>query len=218
MTTGEGGAIATNNDQLAKIVCSLRDWGRATCSGEDAPGHDEGEGPAETALEGAGFEYDPRYIYNHLGYNVRMSDLHAALGIAQLPKLNGFIKTRQRNFEKLCRGLEKYENALLLPAKNADTEPAWQAFPIMVREGAGFSRHELITHLQAQKIETRPLWAGNIVRQPAFKASLYRVAGGLEGADLIMRQAFVIGLHPNIKTTHLKYMLSAFDSFFKNRG
>ncbi len=218
MTMGEGGAVATQDDQLAKIVRSLRDWGRdCWCVGdtgaEGACGH-----RLEYKIDGVPEGYDHRYVYTRIGYNLKPTDIQAALGLAQIKKVPRFNQVRRKNYEFLNRALSGFEKWLLLPKPARESDPAWFAYPISVREGAGFTRKELVTWLEARGIETRLLFAGNILRQPAYRFAHYRTHGGLTTADAIMRRAFFIGLYPGLKTAHLQYLAAAFAEFFKTKA
>ncbi|MEW6516899.1 MAG: lipopolysaccharide biosynthesis protein RfbH [candidate division FCPU426 bacterium] len=217
MTMGEGGAVITNDPRLARIVRSLRDWGRDCWCGHDAGPHGACGKRLQYKIEGLGEAYDHRYVYTHIGYNLKPTDLQAALGLAQLKKVPGFIKARRRNFTELSRRLAPFERWLILPQPAPHSEPAWFAFPITVREDAGFSRQTLQSFLEERRIETRLLFAGNIVRQPAFRSTKYRVYGGLKNADMIMRRTFFIGVYPGLRSSHLRYIASVFGEFFKNR-
>jgi CDP-4-dehydro-6-deoxyglucose reductase, E1 len=217
LTMGEGGAVITDNPLLARVVRSLRDWGRdCWCQSDAAPQGACGQ-RLQYTIEGLEEPYDHRYIYTRVGYNLKPTDLQAALGLAQLKKLPAFIRARRRNFKELSRRLAPYARWLILPQPAAESEPAWFAYPITVREDAGFRRQELLKFLEERRIETRLLFAGNIVRQPAFRPAAYRIHGSLENADLIMRRTFFIGVYPGLRSPHLQYMASVFGDFFKRR-
>lgn len=218
MTMGEGGAVATDDPRLARIVRSLRDWGRdCWCSNDAAPQGACGK-RLHYALEGLDEPYDHRYLYTRVGYNLKPTDLQAALGLAQIKKLPAFIRARRRNFNELSRRLAPYARWLLLPQAALQSEPSWFAYPITVRADAGFSRQELLQFLESRRIETRLLFAGNIVRQPAFRPAAYRIHGSLENADVIMRRTFFIGVYPGLHSTHLQYIASVFGDFFRRRA
>lgn len=217
MTMGEGGAVITDDPRLARIVRSLRDWGRDCWCGHDAGPQGACGKRLQFKIEGLGEDYDHRYVYTHIGYNLKPTDLQAALGLVQLKKVPGFIRARRRNFDELSRLLAPYARWLLLPQAAPQSEPSWFAYPITVREDAGFSRQTLQTHLEERRIETRLLFAGNIVRQPAFRAAKFRIHGSLNNADLIMRRTFFIGVYPGLRSAHLRYIASVFGEFFKRR-
>ena len=214
MTTGEGGAVATNSAHLARIVCSLRDWGRdCRCTHESPP---EGACGHRFDWEIPGLEepYDHRYVYVEIGYNMKMTDVQAAIGLAQLQKLPAFLEARKQNFRKLYEGLIRHEAFLRLPTRHERADPAWFAFPLTVREGAPFSRRDLITFLEERNVETRLLLAGNLVRQPGFRHINHRTVGNLPNADRILRSSFFIGVYPGLDDARIAYVLEAFSDFF----
>ncbi len=204
ITTGEGGAIGTDDPQLHCIARTIRTWGRDAC-------HGDGRG-----VEGM-TNYDPRYTFTELGYNLKMTEVAAAIGLAQLAKLPDFIVARKRNFRRLYEGLEPYAEWLVLPQWATKADPAWFAFTLAVRENAPFTREALIRHLDRWRIETRYLFAGNILRQPGYRTIRHRVATPLVETERVLRQAFFIGLYPGMDEARLDYMLSAFDDFFRYR-
>jgi CDP-6-deoxy-D-xylo-4-hexulose-3-dehydrase len=157
--------------------------------------------------------YDHKYTYSHLGYNLKATDMQAAVGVAQLDKLDGFVAARRRNFDALKAGLRAHEELLILPEATPGSEPSWFGFPISVRPGAPFAREKLIAFLESRRIGTRLLFAGNIVRQPYFKEIPHRVVGALEGSDRVMRDAFWIGVYPGITPEMTAYMIAQFREF-----
>ncbi len=214
MTTGEGGAVATGDPRLARILCSLRDWGRdCRCTHESPP---EGACGRRFDWEIPGLEepYDHRYLYVEIGYNLKMTDVQAAIGLAQLEKLPAFLEARKRNFRQLYAGLRPYEEFLLLPTWSERADPAWFALPLTVRSGAPFSRRDLITFLEERNVETRLLLAGNLVRQPGFRHIQHRTVGELPNADHILRSSFFIGVYPGLDDERIAYVLNAFADFF----
>ena len=214
ITTGEGGAVATSNGRLKKLLESTRDWGRDCWC---APGKDDTCGKRfQWKLGGLPAGYDHKYVYSHLGYNLKATDMQAAVGVAQLDKLDGFIAARCRNFDLLKRGLKPFEEHLILPEPTPNSEPSWFGFPISVRPGASFAREQLTAFLESRKIGTRLLFAGNITRQPYFKDLPHRVVGSLEGSDRAMRDAFWVGVFPGITPEMIAYMLEQFGIFFKS--
>lgn len=213
ITMGEGGAVATRNGRLKKLLESFRDWGRDCWC---APGKDDTCGKRfRWQLGGLPAGYDHKYTYSHLGYNLKATDMQAAVGVAQLDKLDSFIAARRRNFDALKRGLKPFEEQLILPEATPNSEPSWFGFPISVRPGAAFAREKLTAFLEARKIGTRLLFAGNITRQPYFQNLPHRVAGGLDGADRVMRDAFWIGVFPGISPEMNAYTLASFEEFFR---
>ena len=205
MTMGEGGAVYTNDPLLCKIVNSLRDWGRdCWCpSGKDNTCHKRftqqfGELP---------YGYDHKYVYSHFGYNLKATDLQAAIGCAQLEKLPGFIAARKKNWQILRQGLADLSDVFILPEAAAGSDPSWFGFPIAVRPEAPFSRNDATRFLEERRIATRLLFGGNLVRQPAYKDSPRRVIGSLENSDFVMNQVCWGGVFPGITPPMRDYML-----------
>ncbi len=213
ITMGEGGAVATRNGRLKKLLESFRDWGRDCWC---APGKDDTCGKRfGWTLGGLPAGYDHKYTYSHLGYNLKATDMQAAVGVAQLEKLDGFIAARRRNFDALKRGLKPFEDRLILPEPTPNSEPSWFGFPISVRPGASFKREKLTAFLESRRIGTRLLFAGNITRQPYFKEQPHRVVGDLTGSDRVMHDAFWIGVYPGITPEMIAYVVEQFSAFFE---
>lgn len=213
ITMGEGGAVLTSNPHLERAVRSFRDWGR-DCYCE--PGANNTCGKRFTMQYGTlPMGYDHKYVYSHVGYNLKVTDMQAAVGLAQIEKLPQFIKKRKENFAKLHVGLEKYEEYLILPYATEKSDPSWFAFPITVKENDLFTKNEIVAFLEEHKILTRQLFAGNITRQPAYEEVEYRVIGDLKNTDYIMNNTFFIGVYPGINDVKLDYVLKTFDEFFK---
>jgi CDP-6-deoxy-D-xylo-4-hexulose-3-dehydrase len=205
MTMGEGGAVLTNTPILHTIAESFRDWGR-DCWCE--PGCDNTCGKRfDWQLGGLPCGYDHKFIYSHIGYNLKLTDMQAAVGVAQLEKLDGFVAARRRNFRALREGLAGLEEFFVLPEATTGAEPSWFGFPIAVRASAPFSRNQATRYLEDRKIATRLLFGGNLVRQPAYRESQYRVIGSLSQTDYVMNQVFWIGLYPGISPVALDYMV-----------
>jgi len=209
MTMGEGGAVYTNDDVLATILLSMRDWGRdCTCpSGVDNRCGRRFSQQFGTLPEG----YDHKYVYSEFGYNLKVSDMQAAVGVEQLKKLPRFIEARRDNFEILSELLAPAADLLVLPEATPGAEPSWFGFLMTVRPEAGVSRNELVRALEDAKVQTRMLFAGNMVRQPAFDAMRaegvgYRVAGNLVNTDRIMSDGFWIGVYPGMTTEMMEHM------------
>jgi CDP-6-deoxy-D-xylo-4-hexulose-3-dehydrase len=208
ITMGEGGAVVTNTPALHKICESFRDWGR-DCWCE--PGCDNTCGKRfDWQLGGLPCGYDHKFTYAHIGYNLKLTDMQAAVGVAQLEKLDGFIEARRRNFRALGEGLAGLEEFFILPEATAGAEPSWFGFPMAVRPSAPFSRNQATRYLEDRKIATRLLFGGNLIRQPAYQGQSYRVVGNLENTDFIMDRVFWIGLYPGITSAMLDYTLEAF--------
>lgn len=213
ITTGEGGAVVTNNDTLKKIVQSMRDWGR-DCWCE--PGSDDSCGHRfEWQVGQLPRGYDHKYIYSNIGYNLKPTDMQAAIGLAQLKKLPDFTEKRKRNFARLYEGLSKFEKYLILPHSGPDADPSWFGFLITVREGAPFGKNEIVRHLEERNIATRSLFGGNITRQPAYQNVEYRISGNLKNTDLIMNNTFWVGVYPGLSDQHIDYMVESFKKFLE---
>ncbi|HAJ56590.1 MAG TPA: lipopolysaccharide biosynthesis protein RfbH [Candidatus Omnitrophica bacterium] len=211
ITMGEGGVVSTSDPLLNKIIMSLRDWGRDCWC---APGKDNTCGRRFTQKFGdLPRGYDHKYVYSHIGYNLKATDMQAAVGCAQLKKLPNFIKIRKRNFAFLYKRLEAYEKYLLLPLTLPGAEPSWFGFPIFVKENAPFKRNDIVNFLEKHKIATRMLFGGNLLRQPAYDGIKGRVAGGLENTDAVMNNFFWIGVYPGLDHDMLEYMAKTFDIF-----
>jgi CDP-6-deoxy-D-xylo-4-hexulose-3-dehydrase len=214
VTMGEGGAVLTNSGRLKRLVQSFRDWGRDCwcASGKD-----------NTCGQRFGWQlgqlphgYDHKYIYSHLGYNLKPLDVQAAIGRQQLRKLGDFIAARRAHHARLCLALKPYEDFLLLPQATPQSEPSWFGLLMCVRDGAPFSRADLVRHLEDRKIQTRQLFGGNLLCQPAFTHVEHRVVGGLRNTDKIMRDAFFVGVYPGLSPAMVDYMCQAFDDFFRS--
>jgi CDP-6-deoxy-D-xylo-4-hexulose-3-dehydrase len=213
ITMGEGGAVLTSTPALKKLVESFRDWGRDCWC---LPGEANTCGKRhEWQLGELPYGYDHKYIYSHIGYNLKATDLQAAIGVAQLKKLPRFIEVRRHNFQLLKDGLRRWEKFLILPEATPHSEPSWFGLPLTVREAAPFTRQALIQHLEECQIHTRLLFGGNILRQPAYRDIQRRVIGGLTQADRVMNRTFWIGVYPGITAEMVQYVLDAFDAWLK---
>jgi CDP-6-deoxy-D-xylo-4-hexulose-3-dehydrase len=213
MTMGEGGGIVVNKAQLSRTVRSVRDWGRdCWCD----PGESNTCGRRfDWQLGELPYGYDHKYIYSNLGYNFKPTDIQAAIGLAQLDRLDDFLERRQQNFETLFAGLSKYQDVLVLPRWSDKATPAWFGFPITV--SSGVRRDDLVQWLEAANIETRQVFAGNILRQPAYRDVPSRVCGDLANSDRVMRDTFFIGVYPGLTDEMLAFVLEQFDRFFEGR-
>jgi len=211
ITMGEGGAVLTGKPLLRTIVESFRDWGRdCWCD----PGCDNTCGKRfDWQLGELPCGYDHKYSYSHIGYNLKLTDMQAAIGVAQLSKLNGFSDARRRNFTLLQEGLRDLEEFFILPRASAGSDPSWFGFPIAVRPEAPFSRNEITAYLESRKIATRLLFGGNLTRQPAYRDQIYRIVSSLENTDFVMDQVFWIGVYPGITPTAIDYILDSFHSY-----
>ena len=208
ITMGEGGSVLMEQPLLRTLVESFRDWGRDCWC---APGKDNTCGKRfDWQLGELPCGYDHKYTYSHIGYNLKLTDMQAAVGVAQLQKLDGFIEARQRNFALLREGLRDLEEFFVLPEATAGAEPSWFGFPIAVRAGAPFTRHRAIHELEKRKIATRLLFGGNLVRQPAYQNVAYRIAGPLTNTDFVMDRVFWVGVYPGITPAMAEYVLDSF--------
>ncbi len=213
ITMGEGGAVLTSHPLLKKTVESFRDWGR-DCWCE--PGTDNTCGKRfEWKLGELPHGYDHKYNYSHLGYNLKLTDMQAAIGVAQLQKLPDFINRRKRNFDVLYEGLKPLQDVLILPAPTPGSDPSWFGFPITIGKESPLSRNQLVSFLEFHRIGTRLLFGGNLLRQPAYRNVNFRVAGELGNSDRIMNDTFWIGLYPGLTENMLNYAVSIVHKAFK---
>jgi CDP-4-dehydro-6-deoxyglucose reductase, E1 len=212
MTMGEGGAVITNDFLLEKILLSFRDWGR-DCWCET--GQDNSCGKRFSwQLGKLPYGYDHKYTYSHIGYNLKVTDMQAAIGVAQLKKLPEFIEKRKQNFKLLYEGLKKYDSYFLLPQSTKNSEPSWFGFPIVVKNDAPFTRADIVKYLEDNKIATRMLFGGNLLKQPAYQDIHYRIVGSLENTDTVMNNLFWIGVYPGLTGEIMEYIFTRFDAYF----
>ncbi len=218
MTMGEGGAVYTNNPLLGKIVKSLRDWGRdCVCpSGKDNMcGHRFDRQYGELPLG-----YDHKYVYSHFGYNLKATDMQAAVGVAQLEKFPSFVEKRKEHFNYFYKHLKKLEDYLVLPTCADNADPSWFGFMLTVKDGV--SRNDLVKYLEDHNIQTRMLFAGNLIKHPCFDEMRktrkgYRVVGDLHNTDKIMNDSFWIGVYPGMTEDMQKYIVKCFNDYFKDK-
>jgi CDP-6-deoxy-D-xylo-4-hexulose-3-dehydrase len=216
ITMGEGGAVLTNSPILKKIAESFRDWGR-DCWCE--PGVDNTCGKRFNWQLGClPHGYDHKYTYSHVGYNLKLSDMQAAVGVAQLKKLPQFIERRRNNFKLLYESLKPLEEFLILPEATPGSTPSWFGFPLTVRESAPLSRNELVQHLERRKIATRLLFGGNLLRQPAYQNIACRVVGDLTATDRVMNQTFWVGVYPGLDEARLEHIVRCITEAFTIAG
>lgn len=211
MTMGEGGGVIVNRGGLARAAQSIRDWGRdCWCP------------PGQSNTCGKRFEwqlgdlppgYDHKYIFSNLGYNLKVTDMQAAVGLAQLDKLPHFLARRRANFRRLHEGLARWSDRLVLPRWLPEADPAWFGFPLTVREGV--SRLELVRFLEERRIETRLVFCGNVLRQPGFRGIEHRVVGDLRNSDTVMNDTFFVGVYPGLTDPMIDYVLESFEAFFR---
>ena len=213
ITTGEGGAVFTNNGALAKVAESYRDWGRdCYCP----PGQDN------TCTNRFGWKlgslphgYDHKYTYSHLGYNLKITDMQAACGLGQMEKLDGFVAARRRNFDFLTNQLSDLADDLILPQATANSDPSWFGFPITLRHHVNIQRQTLLAELEKSRVGTRLLFAGNLIHQPYMKGRNFRVSGELTNSDVVMNRTFWIGLQPSLSNEMLEYSVSVLRHLLK---
>lgn len=214
ITMGEGGAVVTDDEILRKNVESFRDWGRdCWCK----PGACNSCGKRfEWQLGDLPMGYDHKYIYSHIGYNLKVTDMQAAVGCSQLKKLDHFVEKRRENFRTLTELLRPVEDKLILPEAEPGSDPSWFGFPITLREGVEPGRKAIVEFLEGRRIATRQLFAGNIIRQPAYKDLQHRIVGPLDVSDRVMRDTFWIGVYPGLSRPHLEYAASCLTDVLRN--
>ncbi len=212
MTMGEGGAVFMNNPELKVIAESFRDWGRDCYC---APGCDNTCGCRFEQKHGdLPYGYDHKYVYSHSGYNLKITDMQAACGLAQIDKLEFFIKRRRENYTYLRTRLESLTDFLELPEPTPNSNPSWFGFPLTVKPESGVNRVELTRFLDINKIGSRLLFAGNLIKQPYFKDVQYRVVGELTNTDITMNNTFWIGVQPSLNHEHFEYVAEKLEEFF----
>ena len=211
---GEGGAVFTDSPRLRKLMESFRDWGR-DCYCE--PGKENTCGKRfEWELGDLPKGYDHKYIYSELGFNLKITDMQAASGLAQMDSLEGFVLRRKKNFSYLYERLNNLKDHLILPEATEHSDPSWFGFPITLDTSLKTSRKELIDYLNSKKIGTRLLFAGNLTKQPYFKEQNYRVVGDLTNTDIIMNNTFWVGIYPGLTENMLNYLAESMVSFFES--
>ena len=211
ITMGEGGAVFTNNAELKPLIDSFRDWGRDCYC---APGKENTCGKRfGWKLGDLPFGYDHKYVYSHVGYNLKITDMQAACALAQMDRLEAFIAARRRNFDFLHESLRTCEEFLILPEATPKSQPSWFGFPLTLREGCGIKRVDLISYLDRYRIGTRLLFAGNLTRQPSMIGRNYRVAGSLANTDVVMNNTFWIGVYPGLTESMLSFAVEKIETF-----
>ncbi|SVB94559.1 uncharacterized protein METZ01_LOCUS247413, partial [marine metagenome] len=212
ITMGEGGAVFTNNSELITIAESFRDWGRdCYCD----PGCENTCGKRFSQKLGSLPQgYDHKYSYSHLGYNLKISDMQAACGLAQLKRLPGFVIKRNSNFNYLLKRMSTLTDFLDFTEPTKNSKPSWFGFPITIKESSIFRRIDLIKYLNQNKVDTRLLFAGNLTKQPSIVGAEYRVVGELPNTDITMNQTFWIGVYPGLDKEHLDYISEKIEEFF----
>ena len=214
ITMGEGGCVLTEKPLLKTLVESFRDWGR-DCWCE--PGEQDTCGKRfDQQLGSLPCGYDHKYTYSHIGYNLKLTDMQAAVGVSQLKKLPGFIELRKDTFRRLTNGLSGLTEYFILPEATPDSDPSWFGFPIAIRHGT-LTRNQVVGALEKRKIATRLLFAGNLTRQPAYRDAHYRVAGNLSVTDFVMDQVFWVGVYPGITPAMTDYMIETFHDIVSSK-
>jgi CDP-6-deoxy-D-xylo-4-hexulose-3-dehydrase len=210
ITTGQGGAIFTNDGLVKKMLESLRNWGRACWC---VPGQDNTCGKRFDFCVGDEIEYDHKYIFQRMGYNLQITDFQSAIGLAQLDKLQEFESIRKRNWKRLKEALSEYKKFFIMPHAIPHADPSWFGFHLTVKGMAPFTRREITEYLESKKIGTRLLFGGNLLQQPAFQHIPHKVFGSLENSNLITRDTFWVGVHQGIDDERIDYMISVFREF-----
>ncbi len=213
ITMGEGGCVVTNNPQLTKLIESFRDWGRDCWC---APGRENTCGKRfDWQLGALPYGYDHKYTYSHIGYNLKVTDMQAAVGLSQLAKLPDFIARRKQNFAYLKDALKPLEEHLILPESEPESDPSWFGFPIGVRSTAPFARNQLTRALDGARIGTRLLFGGNLMRQPAYAGCELRAVGDLPNTDFVMDSAFWVGVYPGLTRPMLDFVAETITGFVR---
>jgi len=213
ITMGEGGAVFTDKPRLKRVMESMRDWGRDCWC---APGKDNTCGKRYCRRLGdLPFGYDHKYTYSHCGYNLKITDMQAAVGLAQVDRIDEFVAARRRNFELLTELLRPLQDVLILPQATPNSEPSWFGYPITLREGTSFTRDDLVQHLNDMRIGTRLLFGGNLIRQPYMKGRNYRVVGELTNADIVTERCFWVGIYPGLGERQIGYTAETIEKFVR---
>lgn len=213
MTTGEGGMVVTDEVDLSGVLRSMRDWGRVS----ERTGKEmalKRQLIYQSLTKRLPPDYESRYTYAYLGFNVKPLELQGAWGLSQLKKLPRIIARRKSNFRRLAKSLRRYSDYIILAEPPAGTDVSWFWFPIVVRQGSPFSRRDIVSFLEKRGIETRPILAGNIMMHPAYADMKSRTIGNMTNTDLVMREGFIVGVHPGLTIEELEYVESSFDRFF----
>jgi len=215
VTMGEGGCVLAKTAPMRKIVESLRDWGRDCWC---LTGEDNTCGRRfDWQLGSLPYGFDHKYTYSHIGYNLKLTEMQAAVGVAQLKKLPRFIAARRKNFDRLLSGLKHLEEFFVMPATTPRSEPSWFGFLLTVKPTAPFSRYDVVQHLESHRIATRQLFGGNLLAQPGYQGIEHRVSGTLKNTELVSLNAFWIGVFPGLSDEMIDYMIETIDGFVKSK-
>lgn len=216
MTMGEGGAVHYNDFRFERITRSLRDWGRSCwCRGDEK--RTLGACGVRFNYSMGGKPYDHKYIFNQIGYNLKPIEPQAAMGVEQLKRMPTFIKKRKKNFEQFDKYARQWEKYFILPKSLPKAKPCWFSYPLTIRDNVGFTRQEITMFLESRMIQTRPLFAGNIARQPAYVRVKYRQIGNLENADRVLHNNFFVGIYPGLGSREIDYIAESISDFLKNK-
>ena len=216
ITTGEGGGVFCKSSKLKRIIESIRDWGRDCWC--DTGCDDTCKKRFNWQFEDMPKGYDHKYTYTNLGYNLKMSDMQAAVGLAQIKKVGDFHKRREENFKVLYNELKKFKKIFILPKITKKLQPSWFGFPLTLKKSVKFSREEITQYLNSYSVGTRLLFAGNLIRQPYMKNYKYKVVGDLKNSNIIMERTFWVGLYPGLEKKHLTYITKKIENFLSFKG
>ncbi|MCK4521215.1 MAG: lipopolysaccharide biosynthesis protein RfbH [Nanoarchaeota archaeon] len=219
ITMGEGGAVLSNSLNMDRILRSLRDWGRACyCKHNEKKSNGACGRRFDFKFKNLPYGYDHKYVYSHIGYNLKPLEFQCAFGIEQFKKLPQFIEQRKRNFDIMQSFFKKYEDLFVLPKSIPDAEPCWFAYPLTIKEGSPFKRLDIIKYLEKNLIQTRLLFSGNVLRQPAYEGINHRVSGNLKNSDIVTERTFFIGIYPTINKERISYMQEVLTKFLEKHA